>query len=130
MRRMTPQLFLTWTATTFLPKSRILLKTSRKGELARKEAVGKSGSGVSDSNPSVSDPSIASEPPVVDDPPADGPIANKDKYHTGVNEPVWGNVTDNDEVSSVRWERDGIDQGALELAGGNFSATNRVKQSR
>ena len=40
---------------------------------------------------------------------------------------LFGTVADNDEVTSARWERNGVDQGDLELiAGGTFSVTGLV----
>ena len=39
---------------------------------------------------------------------------------------LFGSVGDNHEVDSVRWERDGADQGALESVGGFFNVTDLV----
>ena len=39
---------------------------------------------------------------------------------------MFGTVGDNHEVASLRWERDGVDQGALSFAGGLFNVTGLV----
>ncbi|MGI9244563.1 MAG: InlB B-repeat-containing protein, partial [Verrucomicrobiales bacterium] len=39
---------------------------------------------------------------------------------------LFGSVADNDSVTSVRWERDGVDKGLLDVAGGLFSITGLV----